>query len=160
MNPKNRDQRLRLGQLAAIALLAVAAIWIYFQPIDPADDGRTYIGTLREEFQKISPPPGVSAIGDLSVGAKREAALVERQYATQLPTEQVFENYQQQLLSNGWTYRGRFQGTGKWWHERYCKGEFGGSIEVRPGDGSFVYIFSMSRSEITVYECSAKKQNG
>ena len=91
--------------MAAIALLAVAAIWIYFQPSDPADDGRTYIGRLPEEFQRIS-PPGVSAIGDLSVGAKREAALVERQYATQVPIEQVFENYQQQLLSNGWTYRG------------------------------------------------------
>ena len=159
MNPKNRDQRLRLGQLAAIALLAVAAIWIYFQPSDPADDGRTYIGTLREEFQKISPPPGVSAIGDLSVGAKREAALVERQYATQLPTEQVFENYQQQLLSNGWTYRGLFGGTSNR-YEQYCKGEFGASVEARPTDGSFIYIVSMSWSEITVYECSAKKQNG
>lgn len=143
-----------------MVVLAAVMIWIYlFGGSDRQGDGRVYVDQLREEFEKISPPPGVSALEDLSASAKREAALVGREYATQPPIEQVLRSYQQQLSSNGWKYSGRFQGTSSWWHERYCKGEFGASVEVRPTGETFIYFFSMAWNSATVSECSAKNQD-
>jgi len=157
----DRYQWLKLLQSprTALALLAVAAIWIYFSPSKPADDGKNYVGRLRDEFQKISPPSGASAMGDLTVHTKHELALVQRRYVSQNPIEQVLRSYQQQLSSNGWAYSRRFKG-GSDWGEFYCKGEFGASVEVRPAEGSFVYYFSMTWGGMTALDCSAKKQDG
>ena len=155
-----RRRRPRSGW-AALIVMAVLATWGYlFGPYNKQErEGKLHLALLRKEFEKITLPPGTSAIEDLTGHSRGAGALIQRSYASTLPVESVFASYREQLSSNGWTYSGRFQAGGDT-IETYCKGESGADVEVRPKGDSFVYFFSMAWSQVTVKECSAKKQEG
>lgn len=156
---KPRSNTLRFGLNVVIAL-TLAVIW-FFSFVHHKrvfGNGNTYLGRLRDEFQKVAPPQETLALDTLKVHAKGPSALVENRYSTRLPVTTVFDHYKKQLSSNGWVYSGRLSVGSATWIDTYCKGEFAASLQSMPSDssGTSLYSFSISWSEVSIHECSPK----
>jgi hypothetical protein len=164
-DPDDNDPFSKIVRSIVAVLIAsvVAGGWYYnlvaSKPI--AGDGTLYIGKLREEFQRIPAPEGVSALDRLVVNSKSSSALVEQRYATRPSYDLILAHYDRQLKGNGWSYFGHYAG-GSNGGESYCKGAFEASIEFMPKDvaGNIEYSFSMSWGGASVYKCLPKIQPG
>jgi hypothetical protein len=106
---------LRLAGVTLVLLVAAVISGCPFGPFDQqSGDLKIYVSKLREEFRKISPPPGATPTEDPTVHAKRWTALIQGRYASHLPIDSVLRSYRQQLSSNGWTYWGQSKGLSNW----------------------------------------------
>jgi hypothetical protein len=157
-SPASTSRHMRHAGTALLAL-GVGTIWaVSIWKGQPKGDGREYAQTLRQEFERISPPRGLTAASGAREVAKRSSTLIEQRYSGYVPVEDVLSSYDAQLLRNGWRYSANFQG-GSNWGQTYCKGEFAASIEVMPFEHSFFFSFSMAWDGFTVHECSAAHQS-
>lgn len=114
---------------------------------------------LSFEYQKIIHPPTAIPDGQLEIHTKKGAVLFIQRFTTKVPYEELINYYRHTLNNNGWV-SGRGFGSEPRIGKAFCKGPYLASTEILDiyKDGSIIYSFSMSWSEISKTECQKIEQ--